>query len=64
MVGLASSKDTARVNKMLKMNQVKALFPRDLKLFWSQLPYKYDPSKTMFELHAIKVTTRDGPRSS
>jgi SecD/SecF fusion protein len=60
MVGLASSKDTAEVNKMLKMNQVKALFPRDVKFLWSQNPYKYDPTKTLFELHAIKITTRDG----
>jgi SecD/SecF fusion protein len=60
MVGLANAKDTAKVNALLKMNQVKALFPRDLKLAWSQNPYKYDPSKTLFELHAIKITTRDG----
>ena len=60
MIGLASSKDTARVNDMLKMNQIKALFPRDLKLMWSQNPYKYDPTKTLYELHAIKITTRDG----
>jgi len=60
MVGLASSKDTAKVNSYLKMNQIKALFPRDLRLAWSQNPYKYDPTKTYYELHAIKVTTRDG----
>ncbi|MEI6048276.1 MAG: protein translocase subunit SecDF [Bacteroidota bacterium] len=60
MVGLASSKDTARVNTLLKMNQIKSLFPRDLRLAWSQNPYKYDPTKTLFELHAIKVTSRDG----
>jgi SecD/SecF fusion protein len=60
MVGLASSKDTAKVNALLKMNQIKALFPRDLKLAWSQNPYKYDPTKTYYELHAIKITTRDG----
>jgi SecD/SecF fusion protein len=60
MIGLASSKDTARVNRMLNMNQVKALFPRDLKLMWSQNPYKYDPTETLYELHAIKITTRDG----
>jgi SecD/SecF fusion protein len=60
MVGMASSKDTARVNTLLKMNQVKALFPRDLKFLWSQNPYKYDPTKTLYELHAIKITTRDG----
>jgi SecD/SecF fusion protein len=60
MVGLASLKDTAKVNTLLKMNQIKALFPRDLKFAWSQNPYKYDESKTYYELHAIKVTTRDG----
>ena len=60
MIGLASSKDTAKVNNYLKMNQIKALFPRDLRLMWSQNPYKYDPTKTLYELHAIKVTTRDG----
>jgi SecD/SecF fusion protein len=55
MVGLAAGKDT-----FLKMNQIKALFPRDLRFAWSQNPHKYDPTKTLFELHAIKVTTRDG----
>jgi SecD/SecF fusion protein len=60
MVGLASSKDTAKVNAYLKMNQVKSLFPRDLKFLWSQNPYKQDPTKSMYELHAIKITTRDG----
>ena len=47
MIGLASSKDTAKVNAYLKMNQIKALFPRDLRMMWSQNPYKYDPSKTL-----------------
>jgi SecD/SecF fusion protein len=60
LVGLASSKDTAQVNAYLKMNQIKALFPRDLKLMWSQNPFKQDPTKSLYELHAIKITTRDG----
>jgi SecD/SecF fusion protein len=60
MIGIASSKDSAKVNAYLRMNQIKALFPRDLKLMWSQNPYPQDPTKTMYELHAIKVTTRDG----
>ncbi len=60
MVGLARSIDTARVDDYLKMNQIKALFPRDLKFMWSQNPYKYDPTKSLYELHAIKITTRDG----
>jgi SecD/SecF fusion protein len=60
LVGLASFRDTTTVNKYLKMSQVKAIFPRDVRFFWSQNPYKYDASKSMYELHAIKVTTRDG----
>jgi SecD/SecF fusion protein len=60
LVGLASGKDTAQVNSYLKMPQIKALFPRDLRFAWSQNPYKYDPSKSMYEFHAIKITTRDG----
>jgi SecD/SecF fusion protein len=60
MIGLANGRDTAKVNRILKMNQIKALFPRDLRLAWSQNPYKYDPTKTLYELHALKVTTRDG----
>jgi SecD/SecF fusion protein len=60
LIGLSSFRDTAMVNKYLKMNQVRAIFPRDIKFFWSQNPYKYDASKSMYELHAIKVTSRDG----
>jgi SecD/SecF fusion protein len=60
MVGLASGKDTAKVNDYLGMNQIKALFPRDVKFLWSQNPHKYDESQTLYELHAIKITTRDG----
>jgi SecD/SecF fusion protein len=60
MVGLAAGIDTATVNSYLNMNQIRALFPRDLRFRWSQNPYKYDPVGTLYELHAIKVTTRDG----
>ena len=60
MIGLASYRDTAKVNEYLSMNQIKAIFPRDLRFMWSQLPYDGDKSKTLYELHAIKVTTRDG----
>ncbi|MRR20821.1 protein translocase subunit SecDF, partial [bacterium] len=60
LVGFAAGKDTARVNSYLSMNQVKSLFPRELKFYWSQNPYKYDETNTLYELHAIKVSTRDG----
>lgn len=60
LIGFTAGKDTSRVNDYLAMNQVKALFPRELKFYWSQNPYKYDETGTLYELHAIKITTRDG----
>ena len=60
IVGFAAGKDTARVNDYLAMNQIKSLFPRELKFYWSQNPHKWDPTHTLYELHAIKITTRDG----
>jgi SecD/SecF fusion protein len=56
MIGLASGKDTSEINKYFKMDQIRALFPADLKFYWSANPYRYDPSKSLYELHAIKVT--------
>ena len=56
MIGLAALKDTAKVNSYLKMSDVKALFPGALRFFWSHNPYKYDKTKSLYELHAIKVT--------
>jgi SecD/SecF fusion protein len=59
LIGFTAGKDTSRVNAFLKMNQVKALFPRELKFYWSQNPYKYDETNTLYELHSVKITTRD-----
>ncbi len=60
LIGLSSFRDTSVVNKYLKMTQIRNIFPRDIKFMWSQRPYSSDASKTYYELHAIKVTTRDG----
>lgn len=60
VVGLAHHRDTAEVNRYLSMNQIRSIFPRDVKFFWSQDFFKYDESGTLYELHAIRVTTRDG----
>jgi SecD/SecF fusion protein len=57
MIGLVSGKDTSEINRYFKMDQIKSLFPPDLKFYWSMNPYKYDRSKSLYELHAIKVTT-------
>jgi SecD/SecF fusion protein len=60
MVGLAKGIDTAKVNSYLKMIPIRALFPRDIKFYWSKNPHKYDASKSLYELHAIKPKN-DGP---
>jgi len=59
MIGLVSGKDTSDINKYFKMDQIKVLFPPDVKFYWSKNPHRYDPSKSLYELHAIKVTTSD-----
>jgi len=60
VVGMAHYSDTAKVNAYLKLDQVKPVFPRDMEFKWHVKPYKYDESESYYELHAIKVTGRDG----
>jgi SecD/SecF fusion protein len=48
LIGLASETDTAKVDRYLQIPQVKALLPGELKLMWSQNPYKYGPSKGLY----------------
>ena len=57
-VGTAHWKDTATVNTYLKMDQVKALMPRNLIFKWTAKAI--DKDEKFFELVAIKVTSRDG----
>ncbi len=54
-VGLVLGKDTATVNKYLAMKQVKALFPINLKFYWS---YKPLPKTEIYQLIAIKIDPR------
>ncbi len=57
-VGISHFKDTAKVNEYLNIPQVRALFPRNLRLLWTVKAI--DKEENFFELIAIKVTTRDG----
>jgi SecD/SecF fusion protein len=57
-VGTAHFKDTATINKYLKTDQVKALFPRNLTFKWTAKAI--DKEEKFFRLIAIKVTGRDG----
>ncbi len=59
-VGFAHYRDTGKVNEYLNMKQVMASFPRDVKFFWDASPSKYIEGDEFYELHAIKVTSRDG----
>jgi SecD/SecF fusion protein len=60
VIGIAEYRDTARVNEYLDMPQVRQIFPRDLRFYWGVKPPRYDATESFYELHAIKVTSRDG----
>lgn len=60
IVGLASARDTAEINRLLSMNEVKAELPKDLRLKWGVSPSERDPSGQTYELYAIKSTERSG----
>ena len=60
VVGMAHFGDTAKVNRYLNLKQVRSVFPRDIVFMWGVKPYKHDPAKSYYELHAIKATGRDG----
>jgi len=57
-VGTAQVKDTATVMAYLKMDQVKALLPRNLIFKWTAK--SIDKKENFYRLIAIKVTGRDG----
>ncbi|NDP20129.1 MAG: protein translocase subunit SecDF [Paludibacter sp.] len=58
IVGLAQSKDTAKINSYFATKQVKEVLPRDLGLRWTVKAI--DPKGEIFQLIAIKITNRDG----
>jgi SecD/SecF fusion protein len=58
LVGHASVKDTADINAMLTLKQVRALLPRDVRFLWEMKPS--GGTTNVFALHAIKANTRDG----
>jgi len=60
VVGYAHYRDTAQVTDYLNMNQIRSIFPRDIRFYWSSDPMPGDESETLYQLYAIKVTTRDG----
>ena len=59
-IGYAHYADTAKVNKYLNMPQIKSLFPREFKPMWTVKASQWIPGENIFELVAIKATSRDG----
>ena len=60
LVGYASARDTAEVNKIIYSAVAKRLLPSDLRLLWSAQPADNIKMKNIYELHALKVTTTTG----
>lgn len=59
-IGFASAIDTAKVNRYLSMPQIAEIFPAEFKPMWSVKPSEYVQGDNIFELVAIKATSRDG----
>jgi len=58
VVGYVLGRDTAIVNSYLNSKRVKDVLPRDLKFVWTVNPI--DKKNPLYQLIALKVTTRDG----
>jgi len=65
VMGTALVRDTAMVNSMLHLPQVKMLFPRDMKLYWGVKPPKYmtrnGAQVNALELFIIQVKSSEPP---
>ena len=59
-IGYAHYADTATINKYFAMPQIKQLFPVEFKPMWTVKASAMDPNQNIFELVAIKSTSRDG----
>ncbi|MDD3871181.1 MAG: protein translocase subunit SecDF [Bacteroidales bacterium] len=58
IIGYSHFRDTAKVNEILAMPQIKAIFPSDLRFYWTAK--SLDSSSETFALLAIKVRSREG----
>ena len=60
VVGYASWRDTATVNRHITSAVAKEVLPSDLKLYWGVKPVGSGNTGDIFELYAIKITERNG----
>jgi SecD/SecF fusion protein len=58
-IGLSYARDTAKVNRYLAMDIVRANFPKDVRFIWGEKPLN---DNKLYELFAIKINpSRSGP---
>ena len=60
LIGFATAADTAIVNRYLSMPQIAQLFPSEFRPMWTVKPTQYVASDNVYELVAIKASSRDG----
>ena len=60
VVGYATARDTAEVDKIIYSDIAKRILPSDVKLLWSAKAADFDKKSEIFELHALKVTEPSG----
>jgi SecD/SecF fusion protein len=71
VVGLATSRDTGKVNTYLAMEEIESLLPRDVRFLWTVKPIPgsdaqywtnqpFNENDELFQLIAIKVSSHDG----
>ena len=60
VVGYATARDTADVDKIIYSDIAKRILPSDVKLLWSAKAADFDKKGEIFELHALKVTEPSG----
>lgn len=57
-IGIAHSRDTAKVNEYLNREQIRSIFPRDMMFRWTA--NSIDDAGNFYRLIALKANTRDG----
>ncbi len=57
-IGIAHSRDTARINEYMNREQIRNIFPRDMMFRWTA--NSIDATGNFYRLIALKANTRDG----
>ncbi len=60
VVGIASARDTAEINKVIYSDIARQVLPSDVKLLWGAKPADGFTVKNVYELYALKVTQTNG----